>query len=423
LTAIVLFSINVGSNESPVFTYEGIEYDDLVTRRVTTFSIPSSEIIPGRNCHKFTTEELPSLPQDLKNVMDESTRDILYPDVNGFYDGFADVISFVDAKKLLEKYDFSVTQRTAYDALNKINDTRYHFECIFEDDKYQYKLGFDFDSHYAKNERLVYVNVTKTNQGIPVIENQHVKLFLGGFNGTVIFNNKLGSAITLYITSPQIAGDWTDYRVDNKMTIPSGKVWSISPRNFHTSEDIVFHYDITPQNLQGTFTVKSYPACMTENEVKSLYSQVEVYPKFPSYVPQGYSFECGIQNTNYHVFLGYWNNDLREGYKDRVNAVFLPEFFADGGIAVIYYNEFAANYWSDENNYDKFEKAEQNAPYPFATTLTIEDEPAVMIKEHFFHDGKTQSFNMLMVFSDQGWYQIKSGLPEAELIKIAESLE
>jgi hypothetical protein len=424
ILAIALFMFHNDNKLSQTdFDYD-VEYNDLVTRKVYAFSIPASEIIPQRNCHKFTIEEISSLPKDLKYVMEESTRNLFPDDIqNGFYSGYSNPISFVDAKKLIEKYDFTVTQKEVYDTLNKINDTTYHFECIIEDDKYQYKLGFDFDTHYAKGERLVFVNITKNNSGIPIIENQNIKIFQGGFNGTVIFNNKLDSEITLTATNPSPDGNWTDYRLENEMTIPAGKVWSVSPRLTSSSNDLVYQYIITPENLQGMITLKSYPGCMTENEVTSLYSQVEVYPKFPSYLPEGYSFECGVHNSNSFVHLGYWNDALREKYDDKVNAMFRQEFFEDGGIAVDYYDVVASNFWSHEDNYDKFEKAKEYAQYPLATILSIEGEPAVMYQEYVWVSGKQQSYNILQIFLDNDWYRIRSGLPQAELIKIAESLE
>jgi hypothetical protein len=403
------------------FDYD-VEYDDLVTRKVWAFSIPASEIIPQRNCHKFTTNELSSLPKDLKYVMEESTASLFPEDIkSGFYSGFSNPIKFDDAKKLLEKYDFTVTQKAVYDILNKINDTTYHFECIFEDDKYQYKLGFDFDSHYAKDKRLVFVNVTKNDQGTSIIENQHVNIFFGGFNGTIIFNNKLEKAITIQITNPPADGDWTEHFVDDEMTIPTGKVWDVSPRNWHTPDDLVYQYIITQENLQGTFTLKNYPHCMTESEVKSLYSQVEVYPKFPLYIPEGYSFECGVHNTNVSVYLVYFTDEQRLQYSDRVNSAFNRNFFANGGLVIDYYDE-VSNVWIADPNYDKFEKAQENAQYPQSTRLYILDEPAVMAKEYFWDDGKQQSFNRLEIFLDEERIQIKSSLPEEKLIKIAESM-
>jgi hypothetical protein len=400
-----------------------VEYDDLVTRKIYAFSIPASEIIPERNCHKFTIHEILFLPKDLTYVMDESTRELFPGDIqNGFYSGFSNPISFVDAKKLIERYDFIVTQKPVYDTLNKINDTKYHFECFFEDDKYQYKLGFDFDSNYAKGERLVFVNVTKNDQQIPIIENQNVRIFQGGFNGTVIFNNKLDNEITIKTRNLPPDGNWTDYRLEEEMTIPAGKVWSISPRNWQIPDDLVYQYTITPENLQGEITLKNYPRCMTENEVRSLYSQVEVYPKFPLYVPKGYSFECGVHNFNSFVHLGYWNDALREKYDDKVNAITHPEFFKDDGITIDYYDVFASNFWSHENDYDKFEKAKENAQHPLATTLSIAGQPAVMYQEYVWDNGTQQSYNNLQIFLDNEWYRIRSGLPVEELIKIAESI-
>lgn len=423
ILGVILFAFSNDQPSKTDFNYD-IEYDDLVTRKVWAVSVPASEIIPERNCHKFNAEEMSSLPQGLKYVMDESTRDIPFYDAqDGFYDGFTHPIKFDDAIKLLEKYDFNLTKKTEYDALNKINDTTYHFECIFEDDKFQYKLGFNFDSHYSKNERLVFVNITKNNQGIPIIENQHVKLFSGGFNGTVVFNNKLDDAITIHVTNPQPDEYWDENIMINEITIPAGKVWSVSPRSWwYPYDNVTYQYTIMPENLQGTFTLMRYPSCMTENEVKSLYSQVEVYPHFPSYLPDGYYFECGVHNMNSYVHFVYFTDDLHQKFEDKVNAVSDREFFASGGIRVDHYSNIVTSNFIENYDYDKYKKANEKAQHPWAKTLTIAGDPAVMIQEYFWKDGEQFSFNRLQIFSDEITHSVRSGLPESELIKIAESL-
>jgi|CXWL01.1.fsa_nt_gi hypothetical protein len=400
-----------------------VEYADLVTRKVYAFSIPSSEIIPERNCHKFTTEELYSLSQDLKYVMEESTRSLFSGDIqNGFYSGFSNPVSFVDAKKLIERYDFTVTQKTVYDTLNKINDTAYHFECIFEDDKYQYKLGFDFDSHYAKGERLVFVNVTKNDQGIPIIENPHVNLFSGGFNGTIIFNNKLEKPITIQITNPPADGDWTEHFVNDKMTIPAGKVWDVSPRNWHTPGDLAYQYIITPENLQGTFTLKPYPPCMTENEVRSLYSQVEVYPKFPLYIPEGYSFECGIHHTNWAVNLVYLDDDGRKKMTEKYQPVshFAKSDLVDSNaLILLYWNGYVANNWEKDPTYDKYESQKNSSGFKGSRLITTAREPAVLFTEYY---PDRRSANTLSIFTDNAIrYTVTGNFMYTELIKIGES--
>jgi hypothetical protein len=162
---------------------------------------------------------------------------------------------------------------------------------------------------------------------------------------------------------------------------------------------------------------------MTETEVKSLYSQVGAYPKFPSYLPEGYSFDCGIHNMNAFVHLVYFTDELRQKFEDNANAAFNMDFFASGGIRVDYYNEFILNNWTENPNYNKYQKAAENAEHPKATTLTIGGNPAVMIKEYFWRSGEQKSFNILEIFSDNEIrYSVRGSLPESEVIKIAESL-
>ena len=59
-----------------------IDYDDLVSRKVWAYSIPATEIIPERNCYKFSQDELAKIPAGLDYVIRESIPQ--YPDD---YDG------------------------------------------------------------------------------------------------------------------------------------------------------------------------------------------------------------------------------------------------------------------------------------------------------------------------------------------------
>lgn len=181
-------------------------------------------------------------------------------------------------------------------------------------------------------------------------------------------------------------------------------------------------YTIEPFGLKGNVTVKQYPRCMTESEVVSLYNQVKVYPKFPSYLPEGYSFECGVHNTNAFVHFVYFTDEQRSQFDDKINSAFNREFLADGGLVIDYYDD-AWNGWNEDPNYDKHEKSSETAEHPWAETYTISGEPAVMIEEYFWQSGEQRSFNRLEVFFDEYQVRISSSLPKSELIKIAESLQ
>lgn len=293
------------------------------------------------------------------------------------------------------------------------------FGCVTSNADY----GIPVSSQNVGYGKHVFVNFTNNDQGHPVVENANIVLYTGGFNSTVDFRNDLEHDITLEImdTSPQFESPQSN--LPGVITIPSGTVWSNYFKNFRQSDVLVYQFITTPDNLSGIITVKGYPSCMTQNEVKSLYSQVGVYPKFPSYLPEGYSFECGVHNFNSAVYLGFWTNELREKFDDKVNAVNNQEFLADGGVSIYYQDDFVLNGWIENPDYDKYEKAKGLAEHPWATTLNIGDDPAVMMKEYFWKGGEQKLFNELTVFSDNEiWYSVRTGLPESEVINIAESL-
>ena len=399
-----------------------IDYDDLVTRKVWAYSAPAAEIIPQRNCHKFSQNELANIPAELDYVIKESIPQ--YPedyDGDGFYDGFMSTVSFDVAMSFLKNYEFKLTKETREWGLQKIPDTKYTYECIFEDDSHQYKLGFVFDTHYETDMKIVFVNFTANDPGRPTIENNDIILFTGGFNGTIAFANKLDHDITLDIQNPPPEGEWNEHLLPTSITIPKGKVWSHILTNFHTSDDLVYHYTVLEDSMSGKFTLKHYPRCMTEDEIRSLYSQVGITPTFPRYIPEGYWLECGVHNTNFSFHLVYYTDEMIEQFPDNVNAAFNYDFLESGGI-VIYYTNDGWSHWSKDPNYDKDETAKRFES-KFTNSTQINGNPGLLSKMYFWREGQSRSFNSLLIFlDDQVRYEIKGGIPQDQIIKIANSI-
>ena len=333
------------------------------------------------------------------------------------------------ALELVKKYEFNATKQVYDQNILFIPDYRYHFDCFFEYEDQQYMLRVVFKQQLNYGN-FVNVNITRNDFGIPHIINDEITVIWGGFNSTVLFHNNLDQEIILssddpIVISVQDDGDIIENRFvkklsDSEMVIPPGKFFSYLFSPYRDKNAAPIGYTIKPFNLEGSVTVKPYPRCMTENEVNSLYNQVKVYPKFPTYLPEGYSFECGMHNTNAYVHLAYWNDSLREKFEDKSSDSTTRDFFASGGLTVDYYDE-AENGWIEDPLYDKFEKAKENAAHPWAKTLSIAGEPAVMMQEYFWKDGEQLSFYRLQIFLDEEEIRIRSGLPESEIIKVAES--
>jgi|CXWL01.1.fsa_nt_gi hypothetical protein len=412
-----------------------VEYADLVTRDVSMSVYKTIEDHPRQNCFTLLPEDLKKFPDDFPDNLKSATEEKFHEDPQtyppGVYTGYGMSVKKDLIMDLVKKYNFNATRQVFADNIASMPDYQYHFDCFFDYDSQQYMLRLEFKQQLSDGN-FVSVNITRNNLGIPQIINKDIIVFHGGFNSTVLFHNNLDTEIILSSNDPIVNfvdnddGDVHENRFvktlsDFEMVIPPEKFFSYYFSPHEDKYDLLIRYTVKPFNLEGSVTVKPYPRCMTENEVTSLYGEVKVYPKFPTYLPEGYSFECGIHNTNAFVHFVYFTDEHRSKFSDPANAAFSREFFVDNGLVIDYYDE-AWNGWIEDPNYDKFEKAQENAQNPSSTRLYILDEPAVMIKEYFWKDGKQQSFNRLEVFLDEEQIRIKSGLPEEELIKIAESM-
>ena len=419
LVLVIIYSEPVNISN---YTYDGIEDDDLVTRRAWIGVSSAIENIPSRNCFQIDDNDLRVIP-NLRQIILEAKTNADYPEPNiepnGVYTGFADRVQTDKALDLVTKYKFNATKIPANDNFNKIPDFSYNFNCFFDYNGDQYLMNVDFETYYWGDGRIVQVNFTKNDIGIPLIENQNITVFTGGFNSTVAFNNQLEHEITLINIGPEYDG--FEIGIEKEVKIPPGKVWSNYLRNWSVSGDIIYKYFVKPDNLDGTIILKQYPRCMTIEEAKSLYSQVGLYPRFPSYLPDGYRFECGIHNLNSFLITTYTNDNLRSIFPDVINGWLGNDFLVNGGIRIDYSHEFYP--WMKDPNYDKFKFANQYADGPYGNLTSVNDNPAALTKEYSWYEGKGREINNLWLFlDDDEKYHIRSGLSPEELVKIAESL-
>lgn len=419
LLLVIIYSEPVNISN---YTYDGIEDDDLVTRRVLIGISSAIENIPSRNCFQLDDNDLRAIPNLRRIIFEAKTNaDSPEPSIepNGVYTGFGDRVQTEKALDLVTKYKFNATKIPANDNFNKIPDFRYNFNCFFDYNGDQYLMNVDFETHYWGDGRIVQVNFTKNDIGIPLVENQNITVFTGGFNNSVVFNNQLDHEITLINTSPEYDG--FDAEMEKEFKIPPTKVWSNYLRNWSVSGDVIYRYFVKPDNLEGTIMVKPYPSCMTMDEARSLYSQVGIHPGFPSYLPQGYRFQCGIHNMSYYLISIYTDENLRSMFPDDAHIWVSKEFRVNGGIRIDYIHEFNP-LWKDPN-YDKSKYAKQYAEGPYGNLTSVKGNPAALSKEYLWYEGKGREINNLWLFlDDDERYRIQSSLSQDELLKIAESL-
>lgn len=402
-----------------------IDTDDIITRQIHLSSQIATQKIPQRTCHSIKPLEEKYLPESLKTVINDSLVDHTERhrdhDNDGFLDKHGTYISLYDATYLLQKYGFDMELQYGEFGFPKQNDTEYVFECIVDYDSNQYKITITFQTHFDLVGSLVFVNFTKNDSGYPILEGDHLTLFTGGFNQTLVFSNKLEHPVTISIENR------TQFdpilRISQSMTIPAEKVWSYAFRS-HFAETTILQFNEAPDNLSGTIILKRYPSCMTQDELVSIYSQVGAYPAFPTYIPEGYSYQCGMHNMNGFVHMTYWNDEHRSIFEDKRNDGLSKEFFAKDGIAIDYYNHYIINEWREDPQYDKNENAKRdNMDRPDSKKIMINGEPAVLTKKNFWKDGEQSSYNELQIYLDKYiTYRVRSGLSEEQVIRIAESL-
>ncbi|GKS67067.1 hypothetical protein YTPLAS73_06140 [Nitrosarchaeum sp.] len=428
------FIIPNDNTSQTTFDYDA-DFGDLVVRDVRMAVYKTVDSHPNQNCFTLSSDDLNRFPDEFLDDLNSAAQEEFHEDPQihppGVYTGYSMTVKKDLVLDLVKKYNFNETRNVSTDNIASLPDSQYFFDCFFDYDEKQYMFRLEFQPQ-MHDSNFVNVNVTKNDSDIPHIINNNIVVFYGGFNSTVLFHNDLDTEITLFTDEPTVNsvdendGDIHENRFaktlsDFETIIPPGKFFSYYFSPYKDKNDLPISYGIKPFNLEGTVTVKPYPRCMTENEVTSLYGTAKVYPKFPKYLPEGYTFECGVHNTNAFVHFVYLTDEQRSKIDDVTNAAFSREFFADNGLVVDYYDE-AWNGWIEDPNYDKFEKAQENSQHPKSKTLVISGQPAVMIKDYFWKDGQQQSFNRLEVFLDEEQIRIKSGLPEEELIKIAESI-
>jgi len=419
--SIVAIALLTEESQTDIFNYDKA-YDDLIPRRSSIYVAMAVEDIPQRSCFTINEKDFSELSYNLRSAIHDAQKiDTHYSD-SEMYDGVSYRTDSSESLELISKYRFNQSTREYFGSILKISDTTYRFECFFEFHDNQYKLTIEFDGHIS-DSNIVNVNFTRNEKGLPVIQNQNITVYYGGFNNTVLFHNKLDKEITL-TENTWLMGSQETLHHDSaplKYKIPPGKFAS----HYFTSmtlDDIVRNYVVEPYDLKGQIIVKHYPRCMTEIEVRSLYSQVGAYPKFPRYIPEGYSFECGIHNSNGYVHLVYFTDELRQQFEDHVNAATNHDFYSAGGFVIDYYNEFIMSNWHMDPTYDKFERA-KGIENKFTNSTLINGNPAIMLKEYFWRDGNSYSFNSTQIFlDDQILYYIRGGLSQEEIFKISNSL-
>ncbi|AIF85279.1 hypothetical protein NTE_03250 [Candidatus Nitrososphaera evergladensis SR1] len=452
VVAIVLFQIYTGAEKSSAATigYNGVEYDDMVARNVYVSVARTTETIPDRNCFGVTSRNMDEFPHGLARSIAQADNN--YADEKQEVQGnqqkttsSSDVegVSNDQAIALLQKYHFNATVETTRQNFQRISDNAYTFECYFGyGDGGQYLMRVFFDTYYPRYVRFVTVNFTASNGGSPAISSPNIVVSSGDVNATVLFVNKLGSAVRLVYEDPSLllssSNGKTEPRTSEK-TIPAGKMFQVnygrySPQDKEDNNNDVdnphnnrtFTYTVEPYGISGTVSYRPHPSCIDSiSSAKSYYAPDGALLKFPAYVPDGYSFACGVHASNYSFIATYANDRLRAKFQDREGA-FSDKFLVDGGIRISYNNFLIFSGWDESLlTYDKSKVPEEWANVTGVTIDNINGNPVILgsrAATNSYGQEVGGKINTLQIFMDTEKYYIQSSLPHNELLKMAKSL-
>jgi len=291
--------------------YDGLT-SDLITREFGIDFIKHDEK-PKNLCFALETQDgqfYRELETALQNA--DVSKNKFPEEIDGKFSHMG--VSIYPAKKLgldlIQKHDFEHSKESFAHNIQNLDDDHHAFKCNFEYDEEHYQMQLYFSSTYPRYDNFTFVNFTRVD-GKPLVQNQEISIFHEGFNSTVIFYNQLEKIVTL--SFDQKERDGKNEIFDGNDAIPPNKKWSHSFSYFN-HEPMKLQYKIEPYNLSGTITLKSHPKCMDVDYTLSLFSQVNLEIKLPTYVPEGYVNRCNVETGFVGLISLYSKNNL-DSYK------------------------------------------------------------------------------------------------------------
>jgi len=439
LIVSILYLVFNDGEQISAFKYESIEYDDLVSRstKIGLYAVP--ENYEKQICFSIPNDNTIDSQIFLSEHIDEISdirEDVKFSDISPeFHTRFDTQVKTSLALEMIKMYDFDATVIETYNNVGKIPDRLYYFDCPFEYKDEEMMLRIMFESHFWEN-MPVYVNVTKNDLGIPMLVNKDITIFEGGINSTVLFQNDLDKEITIRSTDPinfqrgqndkfynpeepekTQENMFTKTTHEDKITIPPGKAFSHHFSSWGTPNRTILNYTVSPSNLQGTITVIPYYDCAPQKEIFSAYSKYHQIPEAPSYIPDGYAYECGFYHYPEAATFYYANSTQSEEFGEKLGHGTNPEFLAAGGLAVRLADvkSYGAPYAETES--DKFTRLVERLSSDSMVTY-LHGQPTVLEKRNY-----GEPLNRITVYLDYDtWYVVEGGIPFPELYKIAESI-
>ena len=315
--------------------------------------------------------------------------------------------------ELINQHDFEHSKKKSQSYNIKNLDDYYHeFLCNFEYDKKYYQMQIYFSNIYPSWDNFTFVNFTRID-GNPVVLNQDIEVFHGGFNSTVIFYNQLEKPVTLSFDQKQMDGKDIFGEFD---VIPPNKQWPHS-FSYDNNDPKKIRYVTNPYDLSGTVTFKSHPNCMGMDYATSLYSQTGLEPTFPTYLPEGYIHRCSGESSVF-ALVSVYSKDEMSSYRPFWNE---EEQYRQGGLLIMNNQRMYDAEWNAREDIPKRECDYLKGGTVLEINLKGKSDPvnAIFLKDDYDMDG----VNTLVLCEGNYSFLIRGMFSQDELVKIAESME
>lgn len=247
------------------------------------------------------------------------------------YDGFGMGVSSSDAVRLIRAFENNFNHTVTSKVIRGYNDDTHLFDCNFEYNGNQYYLRMEFRSLTALDDHSGYVPVSiSANRVVATVSSARILppedtlpnnfrditnpsnlTVFHTFNNTIVWNNDIVPPVWVKVTLNTTGFEGEDVSVAAQ--IPPRKSWDYRLwHNYLDIEPTVYNYAVEAESkgtvATGKINVNFYPVpCMNQEEARSLYAQSGIAMRFPSYLPDGYEYKCGIHYDHFNLLQAYWN--------------------------------------------------------------------------------------------------------------------
>lgn len=380
-----------------------------------------------------------------------------YPSIHeNRYDGYGMRVNSSEAVSLVKAFESRFNHTVENRIIDGYNDDFHLYDCNFEYIDYQYYLRLELKSLTALDRYSGFVPISVMSEGISATVSS-ARLFdessnhfrtvtnpvelnmFNTFNNTLVWSNNVSgdsSSSSSWVKLTLNATGFDDENIIVSTQIPPGKSWDyrLSP-NYRSLDPTVYEYAVEGDKVRttsGRIYVHSYPSCMDQQEARSLYGQSGIYMRFPTYLPEGYEYKCGVHYDHFLLLQLYWNQDINDLETLNYLSSNTEEASLNDGLIRVFAAK-AVPFWHDHLNTTAEERLEEltsgeNSRY-YLQPRIVEIEhtaanqaiDAVAYQRNFY---SWKDINILEVYDheQQEAYVLKGKVPLEELVSMAQSM-